>query len=152
MESDITHYSFAEIKVSYVVPIKASKRTKITRSVDAEAVFRAIWSDNIELKEEFYIILLNRGNYVLGWHMLSQGGLAGTIVDLRLVFSIALKGLASGIVIAHNHPSGNPSPSSEDIKLTNRLKEAGKILEIPILDHIIITSEEYHSFADNGML
>ena len=106
----------------------------------------------MEFKEEFYIILLNRANKVLGWYKVSEGGMSGTVVDPKLVFSIALKSMASAILLSHNHPSGNLKPSNEDINLTKRLKEAGALLEIPVLDHLILTSDGYYSFADEGMM
>lgn len=106
----------------------------------------------MEFKEEFYIILLNRANKVLGWYKVSEGGMSGTVVDPKLVFSIALKSLASSLVLAHNHPSGNLKPSNEDINLTKKLKEAGALLEIPVLDHLILTTDGYFSFGDEGMM
>jgi len=113
---------------------------------------RSIWSDHLELREEFYILLLNRANHVLGWFPVSKGGSAATIVDPKLIFSIALKCNAHGIILAHNHPSGNLKPSDADIQLTQNIKNGGILLEINILDHIIITSESYFSFADDGKL
>jgi DNA repair protein RadC len=106
----------------------------------------------MELCEEFYFLLLNRAGGVLGWYKLSQGGTTGTVVDAKLIFSIALKGLACSIVIAHNHPSGNLQPSDTDIKLTKRLKQAGEIFDMFILDHLILSLEGYYSFADHGIL
>ena len=152
MEPDIINYTIAEIQVSYKTNCKASERRKIITSKDAEIVFRNLWSNDMELREEFCILLLNRANRILGWYKLSQGGITGTVVDIRLLFSIALKGLACGIILAHNHPSGNLQPSDTDIKLTNSLKQAGKVLEIPILDHLILTDESYYSFADDGIM
>lgn len=152
MEPDIINYNIAEIQVSYKTKLKTSERRKIVSSKDAEIVFRNLWSDDMELREEFYILLLNRSNQVLGWYKLSQGGIAGTVVDPKLIFSIALKGLASGIILAHNHPSGNLQPSETDIQLTNRLKQAGKVLEILVLDHLILTNESYYSFTDEGRI
>ena len=106
----------------------------------------------MEFKEEFYVILLNRANKVLGWYKVSEGGMSGTVVDPKLIFSIALKGLACSIVLAHNHPSGNLQPSSQDITLTKRLKAAGELLEIPVLDHLILSNEGFYSFSDEGMM
>jgi DNA repair protein RadC len=106
----------------------------------------------MELKEEFYILLLNRANRVKGWYKVSEGGTAGTVVDPKLIFSTALKCHASSIILSHNHPSGNVKPSEEDLKLTKKLTEGGKLLEIAVLDHLILTSEEYLSFADEGLL
>lgn len=152
MEPDIINYTIAEIQVSYKTKLKASERKKIISSNDAEIVFRSLWSDDMELREEFYILLLNRSNRILGWYKLSQGGTAGTVADPKLIFSIALKGLASGIILAHNHPSGNLQPSETDIQLTKHLKQAGKVLEISVLDHLILTNESYYSFANEGIM
>src|ERR1035437_4004667 len=123
MQSNLLNYNLAEIQVSYRTTVKASERRKIITSKDAESILREIWSSGMEFKEEFYIILLNRANKVLGWYKVSEGGMSGTVVDPKLVFSIALKSLACSIVLAHNHPSGNLKQSTEDINLTKRLKQ-----------------------------
>lgn len=107
---------------------------------------------NIDLKEYFYVILLRKNNSVIGFHKISEGGLDSTIVDLKILFSVALKCLASGIILVHNHPSGNCKPSDIDIKLTIKIQEASKLLDICLIDHLIITSSEYYSLAENGML
>lgn len=152
MQPNLFNYNLAEIKVSYKTTIKASERKKIMSSKDAEAVFREIWNSSLELKEEAYIILLNRSNSVLGWYKVSEGGIDGTVIDIRVVFSVALKGLACSIIMAHNHPSGNLAPSEHDINITKRLQEAGKLLQIPVLDHLILSDEGYLSFADEGIM
>ena len=152
METNLFNYNVAEIQVSYRTKIKASERRKVVTSKDVETAFRDIWSEGMELREEFYILLVNRSNRILGWYKLSQGGVTGTVVDAKLIFSIALKGLASSIILAHNHPSGNLQPSDADIKLTRRLKQAGEILDISVLDHLIMSLEGYSSFADDGIM
>ena len=152
MQPNLLNYNLAEIEVSYRTKVKASERRKITSSKDAESIFREIWSSSMEFKEEFYIILLNRANQVLGWYKVSEGGMSGTVVDPKLIFSIAMKGLSSSLILAHNHPSSNLKPSNEDINLTKRLKEAGALLEIPVLDHLILTTDGYYSFGDEGMM
>lgn len=144
--------NLAEIKVSYSNRNTTSNRRKITSSIDATEILRAIWSNQLELREEFVILLLNRANHVLGWFLVSIGGVASTVVDPKVIFSVALKCNASGIILAHNHPSGNLNPSDADLNLTKKLKNAGQILEIQILDHIIITTESYYSFADEGVM
>ncbi len=95
---------------------------------------------------------LNRANHVIGWFNVSIGGVASTVVDPKVIFSAALKCNASGIILSQNHPSGNLKPSDADLALTKKLKSGGQILEIQILDHIILTSESYFSFADEGIL
>lgn len=145
--------NLAEISVSYSSKVKSKERRKVTSAKEAETIFREIWTKGtIELREEFHILLLNRANCVLGWCQIGVGGLTGTVCDPRLVFSIALKCLACSIILAHNHPSGNTQPSSADIQLTKNLCEGGKLLEIMVLDHLIITSESFYSFADDGLI
>ena len=144
--------TLCEIKVSYTSKVKVSDRIKISSSASAVELLRAIWSDNIELREEFNILLLNRANHVIGWFNVSMGGVASTVVDPKVIFSVALKCNASGIILSHNHPSGNLNPSNADLELTKKLKNGGQILEIQILDHIILTTESYYSFADEGVI
>lgn len=145
-----TSCNVAEIHVKYKPYMKASERPKITCSTDSVKLFREIWSDTMEMHEEFYILLLNRSNKVLGWYKISQGGISGTVVDSRIIFAIALKALASGIIIAHNHPSGALIPSESDKAITRKLKNQGELLDINILDHVILTAEAYYSFTDDG--
>jgi DNA repair protein RadC len=102
--------------------------------------------------EEFWVLLINRANRVVKKQQISQGGIAGTVADPKLIFKIALEELASGIILAHNHPSGNLTVSKADMELTKKLKEAGKFLEIQVLDHLIIAGTKYFSFADEGIL
>jgi DNA repair protein RadC len=143
----------AEVEVSYRPKFKASERPKVSSSLEVYKLFINQWNrDKVELLEEFKIMLLNRNNRVLGIANISSGGVSGTLVDPKIVFSIALKGNASSIVLAHNHPSGNLKTSEADIRLTRNLVQAGLLLEIPIFDHLIITNYGYYSFADDGMM
>ena len=103
-------------------------------------------------EEEFWIIYLNRANHLIGKEPVSSGGISGTVVDLKSIFKRALQNMASGIILAHNHPSGNLKPSQADISITNKIAEAGKLLEIKVWDHIIVGSRAYYSFADEGMI
>lgn len=140
-----------EIKVSYKTG--NTEKLKVVSSQDSYRLFLSCWSMNtIELQEEFKVLLLNRNNQVLGIYPLSRGGVSGTVVDAKLLFSVALKCNASSIIIAHNHPSGNLKPSEADIKLTRKLKEAGNYLDIVLLDHIIITRNGYYSFVDQSQM
>lgn len=102
--------------------------------------------------EEFWILLLNRANAVVDKVFISRGGITGTVADSRIIFRHALDRLASGIVLSHNHPSGNINPSEEDINLTRKIREAAKLFDLNILDHLIITNSSYYSFADQGLL
>lgn len=142
----------AEIRVSYSHNVPSSERLSIGASSDAVEPLKAIYEDVMEHHERFEMILLNRGNQVLGFHKVSEGGLAGTVVDPKIVFQVALKANASAVILSHNHPSGKCSPSESDLKITKKLSECGKLLDLPVLDHIIITNEGYYSFADEGLI
>ncbi len=125
----------------------------IRSSKDSFNVLRQIWDQNkIELLEEFKVLLLNRGNKVIGVYDVSSGGITGTVADPRLILAIALKSLAVSIILSHNHPSGNLKPSRADEEITIKINEAAKYHDIKVLDHIIITAEQYYSFADEGLL
>lgn len=126
------------------------KKEKVTCSKDVVEIFQPVLGDNV--KEEFWILLLNRANKIISKKRISEGGVAGTVADSKIIFKEAVDKLASSIVLCHNHPSGNVKPSDADIKLTRRLKEAGQIFEIPVLDHIIITHNSFYSFADEGLM
>lgn len=139
-------YKLAEVKIRYSTRIPKQERIVITSSQQAYEVFMSNWDQNtIELYEEFKILLLNRANEVLGIYTVSKGGIAGTVVDAKIVFSVAIKCLASSIILAHNHPSGNLRPSHQDIELTKKLKKVGETLDIQVLDHLIVTKEGYHA-------
>lgn len=121
--------------------------------VGSQIAFEVIYPHLGELRvEEFWVILLNRANLVLGCQKISQGGVSGTVADPKLIFHQAITQLASGIILAHNHPSGNLKPSQADLDLTRKLVTAGKLLELPILDHLIIAGDNYFSFADEGLM
>lgn len=146
-------WEVAEIQLSYKSNVKPSLRPKISSSRDAHEVLKRVWNDSIiELCEQFKVIFTNRANKVLGVFEVSTGGIAGTVADPKLIFVAALKAGATGLILSHNHPSGNLTPSHADIELTKKIKEGGRLLEIQVLDHIIITSENYYSFADEGLL
>lgn len=146
-------WQVAEIQLSYKSNVKPSQRPKLLTSKDAFEILKNSWDEStIELFEEFKVMFTNRANKVLGIMEVSTGGISGTVADPRLIFIAALKAGASGMIVSHNHPSGNVIPSQADIQLTRKLKEGGKLLEIQLLDHIIVTSESYYSFADEGIL
>lgn len=124
--------------------------TQIKCSKDVADIFQPILSDL--LHEEFWILFLNRSNKVINRMKLSQGGLSGTVTDVRIIMKKAIECLASGIIVCHNHPSGNLNPSESDSKITQKIKEAGNLMDIQLLDHLIISEKDYYSFADNGLL
>ena len=146
-------YEVAEIHLSYKTDVKPSLRPKINGSKDAFNVLLETWDDSkIEFVEQFKVLLLNRANKVLGIFEVSSGSSTGTVADPKLIFAAAIKANACGIILAHNHPSGNLTASQADLDLTKKMKEGGKFLEIQVLDHVIITKEGYYSFADEGLI
>ena len=143
----------AEIEISYRNEVPAYQRPKITCSDDAYRLLLRHWEDdNLDYCEKFKVILLSRANQVLGIVNVSSGGVAGTVCDPKMVFGAAIKANASSIILSHNHPSGNLTASDADIRLTQKLKEAGQLLDLPVLDHLIVTRDGHYSFADEGML
>jgi DNA repair protein RadC len=147
-------FKIEEVELIYKTKVKPSERIKVVSSKDVVKVFKSIYDVNkIELQEMFYVMLLNNANKVLGVAHISTGSTTACVVDIKSIFSTAIKANASAIVICHNHPSGNLTPSDVDKQLTKRVKEAGKLLDIAVLDSVIISSEEnYFSFADDGLM
>ncbi|MFK7000745.1 JAB domain-containing protein [Flavobacterium oreochromis] len=140
-----------EIQVSYNTNCRV--KTKIENSNSVYELLLSQWNLNlIELQEEFKVLLLNRANDIIGIHNLSKGGNGGTIVDLKILFAVALKCNACSIIIAHNHPSGTLKASDKDIEVTKSIKKVGELMDICLLDHIIITKFGYYSFVDEGVL
>jgi len=129
---------------------EAADNPQIRSSADVFNIFSPLMEDLPH--EEFWILFLNRANKVQGRMKISQGGVSGTVTDVRIVMKQAIETLASGLVICHNHPSGNNSPSDADIRITQKIKEAGALMDIQLLDHLIICGKNYYSFADNGAL
>jgi DNA repair protein RadC len=125
-------------------------RKKIESSKDVFQIFSSIVGDLPY--EEFWILLLNRSNRIIGRTKISQGGISGTVTDIRIILKIALDNMASSIILCHNHPSGNLIPSDSDVSITEKLKEGGKLMDINVLDHIIVSDTNYYSFADEGKL
>jgi len=151
MKTTVKPIKIPEIKVSYSSGNK--KKLKVRNSNESFKILLNSWDKNtIELQEEFKILLLNRCNSVLGIYPMSKGGVSGTIIDAKLIFSVALKSNASNIIIAHNHPSGNLTPSEPDKRLTEKLQKASQYLDIILLDHLIISTDGFFSFSDNGLL
>jgi DNA repair protein RadC len=143
----------AEIKAVYKSRKRADERKRIRHPRDVENYLRAIWNPGtIELNEDFLVICLNGNHEALGWVKVSSGGFNATFVDPRLVFAVALQTASTSIIVAHNHPSGNTQPSEEDKELTRRLSEAGKLLSVTLLDHVIISKQSCFSFSENGLL
>ena len=139
----------SEIKVSYCT--SDNPKIKINSGDTAYSLLMSLWNmDTIELQEEFKVVLLNRANDVLGVYSLSKGGITGTVVDQRLIFAVALKCNATGIILCHNHPSGNLKPSDADVTMTSKIKKCGELFDISLLDHLIISRAGYYSFTQEG--
>ncbi len=145
--------------ISIIAALELGRRRKaeelpvlsgVKSSKDAYDQIKSVFEDLPH--EEFWLMSLSRANKVIAKHQISKGGVSGTVADIKLIFKKAIEDLASAVIIMHNHPSGQLKPSSQDIKLTNKLVETGSIMDIPVLDHLIITNEHYYSFADEGLL
>lgn len=143
----------AEVTIGYKSKIAKEDRVKINDSMKTSQYLKTIWNeDKLDHVEESVVLLLNRANEVLGWAKISIGGISGTMIDPKVIFQLALKANASSIILSHNHPSGNLKASGQDIALTKKVKEAGKLLDIDMLDHVILTTEGYLSMADEGLM
>lgn len=144
----------SEIELSYKSKVKNSERKQISKSTEAVNIFRSIehYNNNMNLYECFYTMYLSRSNKVLSVMMISEGGTSGTVIDVKKILSPAILQNASGIILSHNHPSGNIQPSQTDKQITDKIKQASQLMDINILDHIIITDESFYSFADEGII
>jgi DNA repair protein RadC len=145
--------------ISIIAALELGRRRKqedvlekkaVTSSKQAYEIIKPVLEDLPH--EEFWIILVNQANKVINKHLIGRGGIAETTADVRIIFKLALENLASGVILSHNHPSGNLTPSQSDINLTNKIKEASTLFNISILDHIIIGDSNYYSFRDEGIL
>jgi DNA repair protein RadC len=143
----------AEFKVAYRSRTKPRDRKAVRSPQDVVEYLRGIWNARtIELFEEFVVVCLNGAHEAVGWVKVSSGGLNAAQVDPRLVFAVALQTASTAIIVAHNHPSGSTRPSGKDEEVTRRLKEAGELLGVAVLDHVILTRESAFSFMENGLL
>jgi DNA repair protein RadC len=143
----------SELEIVYKSKMRPSERPQIKAAADAYKLFLQSWDINkIELLEQFKVMALNNANRVLGICEISSGAISATLVDPKLVFGMLLKSGASAAIICHCHPSGNLKPSNSDVAMTQKICEGGKLLDIKILDHLIITMDNYYSFADSGAL
>ena len=130
--------------------VELPSRPQVTSSNDAYEYILPYFLDLVH--EEFYVLLLSRSNHIVKHVQISKGGVSGTVVDSKIIFKAAIEELASGIILCHNHPSGNLKPSQSDIDLTNKIKKAGEALDIQVFDHLIITNRAHFSFADEGLM
>jgi DNA repair protein RadC len=130
----------------------ALPKVRIKSSEEAYNYIKQFYSNDIDIFESSFVLLLNRANDTIGYAKISQGGVAGTVIDIKIVLKYVVDTLASGFILCHNHPSGNTNASAQDDLLTCRLKEVCNYMDCDMLDHIIITSDNYYSYADNGKL
>jgi DNA repair protein RadC len=144
--------------INIIAALELGKRRKITptkellKITSSKDVYEVLYSKFIDLPhEEFWLIILNRANKIIKKTRISHGGFNGTVADPKMIFKKALEQNASGLILAHNHPSGNVSPSQADIQLTNKLVKAGQNLDLPILDHLIFGDNQFYSFKDEGL-
>lgn len=146
-------FELHEIEVTYKNPVRLHERPNISQSSDVAQVFRSSWdTGKIEYQEQFKVMLLNQASHVLGILEISSGGLNACAVDPKVIFGAALKAAATRIILAHNHPSGNLKPSKADEKITEKLCQAAKLLDMTILDHIILSKDHHFSFADHELI
>jgi DNA repair protein RadC len=146
-------YILSEIELRYNPKVPAIKKPRIKCSQDAHKQFLDLMDQTqFNIKEEAAVLFMNRGNRVIGGYKLSTGGITGTVVDIRIILCMALKSLASGIILSHTHPSGEMNPSTADLDLTKKLSESAKLMDIKLVDHLIISNNGYLSFADEGLI
>ena len=151
MENDLLQV--CEVRLTYKSHIKASQRYVITSSEDAYKLLRGQYDDDtLEYKEYFKVVLLSTASKVLGIVTISEGGVIGTVVDVKQILQAAILANATGILLSHNHPTRNAKPSEEDRRMTRKIEEAAKIMQIRVMDHIIVCDESYFSFKDEGLL
>lgn len=136
-----------------VIPTGISfESEQVKSSKSAYDIIRKFYGDDIEVYESSFILLLNQSNKAIGYAKISQGGITGTVIDVRIILKYALDTLATGIILAHNHPSGNMQPSGSDKDITDKLKRAAGFFDIKVLDHLIIGVDGYYSMSDEGNL
>lgn len=142
-------YKVGEVELAYKPTTRS--RSKVLSSAEAYQILLPTYKEGtIDYKEYFKVLFLNQASQVLGYTLISEGGITETTVDVRLILQAALLTNSVSLILAHNHPSGNLKPSKLDIELTKQIKEAAKLMRINVLDHIILTSDKYYSFADEG--
>lgn len=144
-KSTISNFSLKKNKTEF-------KKAKLRSSQDAAEYIKLFYFDDIEVFESFFLLMLNNSNNTIGYAKISQGGITGTVVDVRILAKYAVDSLATSVILAHNHPSGNLRPSQADRDITNKIKNGLALLDITVLDHVILTVNGHFSFADEGIL
>ena len=144
-KTNINLYTLRKIQTEF-------PKVKVDSSATAAKFIKQFYSDDIEIFESFFVLLLNSANITTGYAKISQGGIAGTVVDTRLIAKYAVDALAPSVILAHNHPSGNTKASHADREITKKIIAGLGLLDIKVLDHLILTEESFLSFADEGLL
>lgn len=145
--------TISEVELIYRSKVRPSLRPTIRSAKDCFDILMHQWDkDKIEYVEQFKVLYLNRSNRVLALNITSTGGLTGTVADPRFIFATALKLNATSVILSHNHPGGNLKPSEQDKLITEKIRQAGRLLDINVLDHIILSTEGFYSFAEEGLL
>jgi len=142
----------AEVKVTYSTTVKAADRLRITNSSSAVKILRPFFEQEMEYREVVYLLLMNRSNDVLGVVKVCEGGTSAAVVDAKIIYQAALKSNAHNIILAHNHPSGNLRSSHQDDVMTQKILDAGKVLDIELLDHLILTRDGYFSYSQENKI
>jgi DNA repair protein RadC len=127
-------------------------KMKIKDANDSSEFIKQFYQGDIEIYESFFLLLLNNANQTIGYAKISQGGVTSTVVDVKIIAKYVVDSLATNIILAHNHPSGNLNPSTADINITAKIKEAMKLFDVTVLDHIILTADSFYSFSNNGLM
>ena len=152
-KTEMNSFPVQELQVTYKQKFKPSDRPKIACSNDSFRVLLSVWNlETIGFIESFKILLLNRAHRVIGVYEVSSGGICGTVADPRVIFAVAIKSCATSIILAHNHPSGNLTPSEADLQLTSKIRQGGLLLDIMVLDHLILSENGYYSFTDEALM
>lgn len=151
IKEERSQYCAGEVMLAYRKYVKVDFDS-IRYAKDAFEFIRKYWENDIELRESFYIIALNSSNKILAYSKLFTGGINSTIVDVRIIMQFLLQVNATCFIICHNHPGGRLEPSQVDVQMTKKIVEASKIMDIPLYDHLILTKEDFYSFADNGLI
>ena len=151
---NIDVFCVGEVELVYKRRGKTTSNYYVKSSVDADTFFRGRWEnpDTMEIRESAYALFLNRAHKIIAMTKISEGGVTRTVIDIKLINSIAVRKLATSVILAHNHPSGNLKPSEADINVTRKLKSSLSLMDVTLLDHLIITEDGYKSFADEGLM
>lgn len=159
IQNDIIYSGLGGVPKDFIPEIKVYYNRgklflgKVSKSNDVADFIRKIYEKgSIQVQEAFIVLYLNQQNEIIGYYKHSKGAISATIADQRIIFAAALTSLSTSIILAHNHPSGNTQPSEVDIKLTLKIQQTGKLLDINVLDHLIVTKSNYYSFADHGLI